>query len=124
MNTEEKLKELWNSIDYYNGGSLQLNIHHPLEWHVAFILEKQKAIVIISKELPKGFETSKSILIQTTKRLDGRYATSLILTEKNQEQVFISMSANLINYSESALSEKESLKRVVFRFRQWQRLMA
>ena len=124
MNTEEKLKELWNSIDYYNGGSLQLNIHHPLEWHVAFISEKQKAIVIISKELPKGFETSKSILIQTTKRLDGRYATSLILTEKNQEQVFISMSANLINYSESALSEKESLKRVVFRFRQWQRLMA
>lgn len=124
MNTEEKLKELWNSIDYYNGGSLKLNIHHPLEWHVAFVSESQKAIVIISNELPQGIETSKSILIQIIKRLDGRYATSMILTEKNQEQVFISMCANLIDYSESALSEKDSLKRVVFRFRQWQRLMA
>lgn len=124
MNTEEKLKTLWNSIDYRKGGSLQLDEPSPLEWHVSFVSETQKAVVIISDEIPQGIESSKSITARVAKRLDGRYASSLSLTEKNQEQVFITMCANLIDYSNGAKVEKDALKRVSFRFRQWQRLMA
>lgn len=124
MNTEEKLRALWNNIDYRKGGSLQLDEPSPLEWHVAYVTESQKAIVIISKEIPRGLESSKSIEIRIAKRLDGRYSSSLLLIKKNQEQVFITMCANLIDCTNQVPSEKEALNKLVFRFHQWQRLMA
>ena len=124
MNTEYDLQNLWNSIDYRNGGSLLLERKHPLEWHVSYITETQKAIIFISNSQPKEIESSKSIAIKMAKRFDGRYATSFVLTEKSQEQVFISMCANLIDYSSDALAEKDALRKVVSRFKQWQRLMA
>ena len=124
MNTEQDLQILWDRIDYRNGGSLLLERKYPLEWHVSYITETQKAIVFISSILPKEIESSKSIEIKMIKRFDGRYATSFVLTEKSQEQVFISMCANLIDYSGDALGEKDALRKVSFRFRQWQRLMA
>lgn len=124
MNTERDLQTLWDSIDYRNGGSLLLERVHPLEWHVSYITETQKAIVFVSSHQPKEIESSKSIAIKMAKRFDGRYATSFVLTEKSQEQVFISMCANLIDYSSDALAEKDALRKVAFRFKQWQRLMA
>lgn len=124
MNTERDLQNLWSSIDYRNGGSLLLDIEHPLEWYVSYITETQKAIVFISSHQPREMESSKSIAIKIARRFDGRFATSLVLTETSQEQVFISMCANLIDYSSDALAEKDALRKVAFRFKQWQRLMA
>ena len=124
MNTERDLQTLWNSIDYRNGGSLLLERKHPLEWHVSYVTETQKAIVFVSKYPPQEIESSKSIAITMAKRFDGRFATSFVLTERSQEQVFISMCANLIDYSSDALAEKDALRKVTTRFKQWQRLMA
>lgn len=124
MSTERDLHDLWSSIDYRTGGSLFLNIKHPLEWYVSYVTETQKAIVVISSHKPNEIESSKSIAIRIAKRFDGRFATTFMLTEKSQEQVFISMCANLIDYSSDSLDEKDALRKVAFRFKQWQRLMA
>lgn len=124
MNTEHELQALWNSIDYRNGGSLLLERKLPIEWRVSYYSETKKAVVIISSLRPREFESSKSIEIKIVKRFDGRYATSFVLVEKSQESVFISMCANLIDYSSDALAEMDALRKVAFRFKQWQRLMA
>ena len=122
-NVEEILKKSWDSIKPYQTGSLQLNIEHPLEWHVAYETPTNKALVILAHYQTEGLDSSKSISTTCNRRDDGSYYISFQLTEKSQEDVFISMCSNLIEYSEGKWTEIEALNKVEMRYRQWRRLM-
>lgn len=122
-NVEKKLKESWQRIKSYEEGAVKLGIPHLLEWYVAYETPVDKALVIISKTPIEDLDSSKSISTTCRKREDGCYYISFRLTERVQEDVFINMCSNLIEYSSNALSEVESLKKVSYRFKQWQRLM-
>ena len=121
--TEKKLRRLWDGINSCQTGSLRLGIHHTLEWHVAYVAPASKALVILSHCPADDLGSSKSITTACNRRSDGTYYISFQLTEKRQEDVFISMCSNLIDYSADALTEKEAIKRVEFRYREWRRLM-
>lgn len=122
--TERRLKTAWDSIDYKEGGSLLLGIQHPLEWHVSYSSDgTSKQLVIISKYPIQNIESSKSITTMCNLRSDGRYFISFQLAEPTQEDVFISMCSNIIAYSSNALTEKDAIKKVAERYRQWRRLM-
>lgn len=120
---EEILKKSWNSIKSYQTGSLQLNIEHPLEWHVAYETPTNKALVILAHHQIEALDSSKSISTACNRREDGSYYISFQLTEKSQEAVFISMCSNLIEYSDGKWNEIEALNKVEIRYRQWRRLM-
>lgn len=120
---EKVLTDSWKSIKYYQTGSLQLRIKHPLEWHVAYETPINKALVIIAHHPVKNLEPSRSISTFCNKRADGSYYISFQLTEKMQEDVFISMCSNLIEFSSEANSEVKALNLVEIRYRQWRRLM-
>ena len=120
---EKVLRDSWKNIKYYQTGSLQLGIEHPLEWHVAYETATNKALVILAHHAAKNIDSSKSISTQCNKRTDGSYYISFQLTEKNQEDVFISMCTNLIEFSSKANTETEALSMVEMRYRQWRRLM-
>ena len=122
-NIEKKLTEAWKSIKNYKTGWLQLGIKHPLEWHVAYETPTNKALIILAHHPAKNIDSSKSISTTCNKRGDGTYYISFQLTEKTQEDVFISMCSNLILYSSGAHSEIEALSMVELRYRQWRRLM-
>ncbi len=117
------LRESWNNIKFYETGSLQLGIKHPLEWYVAYETPTNKALIILAHQAIDSLESSKSISTVCRKREDGMFYISFLLTENSQEDVFISMCGNLIDFSADALSEKDALKKVAFRYRQWRRLM-
>lgn len=117
------LRESWNNIKFYETGSLQLGIKHPLEWYVAYETPTNKALIILAHQAIDSLESSKSISTVCRKREDGMFYISFLLTENSQEDVFISMCSNLIDFSADALSEKDALKKVAFRYRQWRRLM-
>ena len=38
---EKILNEAWNSINYYQGGSLQIGVDSILEWYVAYHCQAQ-----------------------------------------------------------------------------------
>lgn len=122
-NVSQALRDAWNNIRYFETGSLQIGIEHPLDWYVAFETPTNKALVIISPFQIDDFESSKSISTVCRKRDDGKYYISFQLVENTQEDVFIDMCSNLIEYSSDALTEKEALKRVAMRYKQWRRLM-
>ena len=122
-NVEKILADSWRNIKYYQTGSLQLGIKHPLEWHVAYETPTNKALVIISHNPARSIDPSKSISTRCNKRNDGTYYISFQLTEKSQEDVFISMCSNLIEYSSEADTEINALNMVEMRYRQWRRLM-
>lgn len=118
----QKLTAAWAQIDYYSGGSLRLGINHPLIWHVVYVTENSKGLVIVSDIPLNNLEPSKSILVNCSKRKNSYY-TSFVLLQKEQESVFINMCVDLISYSSDALSEKDALNKVASRYIQWRRLM-
>ena len=124
MNTyEEELTAKWNEISYQDGGSLQLAIKHPLEWYVRYATKDYKSIVIVSDTPADKIESSKSIDAACNIRKDGRYAISFTLVNRDQEEVFIKMSSDIIEFSRNEQQPSESLKRVLWRYRVWMQLL-
>ena len=122
-NTEQILRDSWANIDYFTGGSLQLCIEHPLSWYASYVSMHQRALNILSKYAMAEIEPSKSINTVCNKRKDDKFFISFQLLENTQEDVFVSMCSNLIEYSSVALSEEDAIKRVEKRYKQWRRLM-
>lgn len=122
-NCEEELKTKWNSINYREGGSLQLAGSHPLEWHICYPMEGHKGIVIVSDMPADKIRSSESIEAKCGMRKDGRYAISFTLMNREQEDVFIAMSSDLIKFSSLGANPKASLQMVLQRYAAWMRLL-
>lgn len=122
-NYEEELRDKWNSISYRQGGSLQLGITHPLEWHVGYFSPEAKSIIIVSDDPVNKIESSKSIQASCKPRKDGRFATSLTLTSREQEDVFVTMCGDVIEFSGNEMDRKKSLMKVLKRYAAWLKLL-
>lgn len=120
---EQELRNKWNSISYQQGGSLELGIKHPLEWHVGYFSPEAKSIIIVSDEPVDTIDSSRSIQALCKPRKDGKYATSFTLTSREQEDVFVTMCGDMIRFSSTETDCTSSLARVLKRYRAWLRLL-
>ena len=100
--TAEYLHEKWNAFNYYDGGYIQIEVKHALEWHVGYKEIDQKALVIISQNEPELLPSSKSIVVTKGRRTDGRWTLSFVLMRNEQDSVFELLCADLISYSQTA----------------------
>lgn len=124
MNTyEEELRTKWNGINYHDGGSIQLAVEHPLDWFVRYATADHKSIVIVSETPADKITSSKSIEAACNKRKDGKYAVSFTLMNREQEDVFITMSSDIIEFSRFEKRSEESLKKVLRRYAAWLKLL-
>ena len=119
---EDELKTKWDAITCWEGGSLQLAVKHPLEWHVCY-LAGSKGIVIVSDIPADKIKSSEGIEAGCNMRKDGRYAISLTLVNRKQEDVFIAMSGDLIEFSSFEVRPEDSLKKVLERYEAWMKLL-
>ena len=120
---EGELRKKWESINYHDGGSLQLAIEHPLEWFVRYETRDNKSLVIVTENPAERIESSKSIEAACNLRKDGKYAVSFTLINRDQDDVFIAMSSDIIEFSRIEKQPKESLKRVLQRYAAWMKLL-
>ena len=120
---ETELRQKWNSIDYHNGGSLQLAIPHALAWHVRYVTESQKSLVIVSDVPVDSIASSQSIEAACNQRKDEKYAISFTLVNRGQEDVFISMASDIIEYSKNETTHRSALDKVLRRYAQWLKLL-
>lgn len=121
--TAEYLHKKWKSISYYDGGYIQVEVKHPLEWHVGYKEIDQKALVIVSEKEPELLQTSKSIAVSKGRRMDGRWALSFALMRIEQDSVFELLCADLIACSQSAENEAAALALTAKRYKQWNKLL-
>lgn len=121
--TAEYLHEKWKSISYHDGGYMQINIEHALEWHAGYKNIDQKVLVIVSNKEPELLPSSKSIVVSKGLRLDNRWTLSFMLMRVEQESVFELLCADLIAYSQEAENEETALNLIVKRFKQWNKLL-
>lgn len=122
--TPEVLQRQWNSIDYKNGGFLQINTQHPLEWHIGYQPISQKTLLLVCTTDIGAIESSKSMSVTRRKReTDNRWTLSFELLRNAQEGVFAILCSDIIEHSRSASNEKEALALVISRYKQWSRLL-
>ncbi len=121
--TPEQLHGKWNSIDYYDGGYIQIEAQHPLNWFVGYEKINQKALLIISEKEPELLPTSKSIVVSKRLRTDNKWTLLLTLMRVEQESVFETLCADIITYSGTAEDGASALALTSKRYKQWNKLL-
>lgn len=122
--TPESLQSQWNSIGYKDGGFLQINIQHPLEWHIGYQSVNQKTLLLVSDSEIGPIDSSKSMAVSRRRReSDNRWTLSFQLLRNEHQDVFSILCCDIIMYSSSTMNEKEALKLVLSRYKQWSHLL-
>jgi hypothetical protein len=122
--TPEILDRQWNSINYTNGGFLQIDTQHPLEWHIGYQSISQRTLLLVSDTEIGAIESSKSMIVSRRRReSDNRWTLSFELLRNEQQGVFAILCCDVIEHSRSAANEAEALKLVIDRYKQWSRLL-
>ncbi|OLN26662.1 PD-(D/E)XK motif protein [Desulfosporosinus metallidurans] len=122
--TPEILQRQWNRIGYKDGGFLQIDTQHPLEWHIGYQSISQKTLLLVCATDIGTIESSKSMAVILRKReTDNRWTLSFELLRNEQEGVFAILCSDIIEHSRSASNEKEALALVISRYKQWSRLL-
>jgi hypothetical protein len=122
--TPEILERQWSSINYKNGGFLQVDVSHPLEWHVGYLSISQRTLLLVSDSELEQIDSSKSMVVSRRKReSDNRWTLSFELLRNEQQSVFAILCCDIIEHSRLAANEKEALKLVIQRYKQWSRLL-
>ena len=122
--TPEILERQWNSIKYTNGGFLQIDTEHPLEWHIGYQSINQRTLLLVSDTEISSIESSKSMIVSRRRReSDNRWTLSFELLRHEQQSVFAILCCDVIEHSRPAANEKEALKLVIKRYKQWSKLL-
>ena len=122
--TPEILERQWSSIKYTDGGFLQIDTQHPLEWHIGYQSISQRTLLLVSATEIAAIESSKSMAVSRRRReTDSRWTLSFELLRNEQQGVFAILCCDIIEHSRPASNEAEALKLVINRYKQWSKLL-
>jgi len=122
--TPEVLQRQWDSINYKDGGFLQIDTQHPLEWHIGYQSISQRTLLLVCDTEIRAVESSKSMAVNRRRReTDNRWTLTFELLRDEQQSVFAILCCDIIEHSRSASNEKEALSLVISRYKQWSRLL-
>jgi hypothetical protein len=122
--TPEILKQQWDSINYTDGGFLQIDIQHPLEWHIGYQSISQRTLLLVCDTEIGTIGSSKSMaVIRRRREMDNRWTLTFELLQDEQQEVFAILCCDMIKHSRSVANEKEALALVISRYKQWSRLL-
>jgi hypothetical protein len=122
--TPELLEKQWNGIGYTDGGFLQIDTEHPLEWHIGFQSISQRTLLLVCDIEIGAIESSKSLMVSRRRReTNNRWTLSFELLRNEQQGVFAILCCDVIEHSRSAANEAEALKLVIGRYKQWSKLL-
>ena len=122
--TPEVLEKQWSSINYKDGGFLQVDVSHSLEWHVGYLSVSQRTLLLVSDSEIEQIDSSKSMSVSRRRReTDNRWTLSFELLRNEQQGVFAILCCDIIEHSRLATNDIEALKLVIKRYKQWSKLL-
>lgn len=122
--TPEILEKKWTNIKYMDGGFLQIDIQHPLEWHIGYQSISKRTLLLVCDTEISAIDSSKSMIVNRRRReSDNRWTLSFELLRNEQQGVFIILCCDVIEHSRPATTEAEALKLVISRYKQWSKLL-
>lgn len=122
--TPEILERQWNSIKYTDGGFLQIDTQHPLEWYIGYQSISQRTLLLVCDTKIGAIDSSKSMIVSRRRReTDNRWTLSFELLRNEQQGVFAILCCDVIEHSRFAANDKDALKLVIDRYKQWSKLL-
>lgn len=122
--TPETLEGQWDKIGFKNGGFLQVDMQHPLEWHIGYQAIHQRTLLLVTDTEIGAIESSKSMIVSRRRReSDNRWTLSFELLRNEQQSVFAILCCDVIEHSRSATNGTEALTLVFSRYKQWSKLL-
>jgi hypothetical protein len=122
--TPNLLESKWDSIKYTDGGFLQIDTLHPLEWHIGYQSISQRTLLLISDTPIGAVDSSKSLMVtRRCRESDNRWTLSFELLRDEQQSVFSTLCCDIIEHSRTATNEEDALELVIKRYKQWSKLL-
>lgn len=118
------LMEKWKAFKTQEGMLQRLDPKHPMDFFIGINGNGNNELVLITTIEPIQLKSSDSFEVEKNIRKDGRWATQIALTKKENEDIFSRFCLELVEVSAHANNEKEGLISIVRRFMAWQRLFA
>lgn len=122
MLSYEELIIKWDDVPFYGGGYKRIDDTHPLEWYIGYEDINQKTMLLVTNNDPCNISSSKSIITTTGQRQDGKWATSFRLIKKDNEDVFVHLCWDIIEFSRDIPLESE-VEHIIKRYNKWIELM-
>ena len=120
----DDLTRKWDSVPPSASNYQRIDADHILDIFVGKDNDNQKELMVVSDVEPSKIQSSKSLEIQKGLRKDGRWATTIKLIEREEEEVFTQLCWDLIEHSRKATSRAIALEIFIARYLKWQKLMA
>lgn len=118
------LQQQWDSIRYKDGGFMQIDTQHPLEWHIGYQSISQRTLLLVCDIEIDVVESSKSMAVNRRRReMDNRWTLTFELLRDEQRSVFAILCCDIIEHSRHGANEKEAIALVLTRYKQWNRLL-
>jgi hypothetical protein len=120
----EFLKRQWDRISYYDHSFLRVDTEHPLEWYIGYTAVNLKALLLISDAEIGAIPSSKSMSVKRGRReTDNRWTLTFELLRDEQQDVFMNLCCDIVEYSRNASHAIDALDLVLKRYKQWNRLL-
>lgn len=123
MITQDDLIQKWQAVNLHGSGYQLVDPQHILEWYVGCVEERKKTMLLISHTHVQELPSSGSIDVVQRQRTDGKWTLSFDLLKPQQEEVFLRLCYDLIEYSRGTSDEISAMRRVSKRYHQWNLLM-
>ena len=113
----------WESTPSISGTYQRVDSEHILDIFIGKENNSLKHLLLVSENEPIKIKSCKVLEIEKGIREDGQWATKIMLLNKEEDSVFISLCFDLIEHSRAGLTISEALKLFILRFIEWQKLM-
>lgn len=102
---------------------IRFDDNHPYDFYLGRDASGELILLLIVNQEPPIFPNSQSILVNSARRQDGRWALRFILIRKDLQQLFYHLCKDLIESSRSFKPESKVSEFVLARFIRWQKLL-
>lgn len=121
------IKELWKSISPHVGSTIarRPDASHPVEYWIGYDEDCNMEIVFVADKIPDLPLSSEEIFIRGNKRsTDNNYAICLSLKDLKLQDMFISLTWDLMASSSNCQDSRTGVCVILKRLRMWQQLFS
>ena len=120
MRTINDLYEKWNSISPYTGGFLLVSDEHPLSFHIGYLSDSQKCLIVLNTGKLEKISSSKAINVENILLSDNSYALRFTLNYPSLDEIFVKLCWDLMSASKD---DPKPIEKIVAQYKKWLRLL-
>lgn len=102
---------------------IRVDEFHPLDFYLGINAKSQYSLLFISDVEPDDFYSTQIINVESSQRVDGKWALLFSLTEDKFDEIFYNFCEDLIESTRDIKENRKGLLFLIDRFKKWQQLL-